>query len=359
MMLRDNVSAFLEKRFALVFLLVPLIVVGLLLDALGTSLLVNIYTYFCVNLMIVLALQMFMGNSGILAWTHVAWVGIGAYASGILSMAPMVKSLGVPNMYPQLVELQVPVLPAILLGGLAAAALAALIGWPLMRLSNAVGVITLFATLIVVHVVLTQWDNVTNGPRTFFGLQEFTTLPVALVGATLVLILAHWYRESSLGLRLRASRDDRFAAMAIGVSVVQVRYIAFVLSALIAGIAGGVWAHFITSFSPKAFYISETFLLLTMIVIGGQGSISGAFSGTAIVTVAREILRQVEAGMNNSGMFTFEVYGLTELVMAVLMVIVLIWRPNGIIGGQEVKWALFKRKARPDDPAGSGMAEAA
>lgn len=240
-----------------------------------------------------------------------------------------------------------------------AAVFAAVIGWPLMRLSNAVGVITLFATLIVVHVVMTQWDNVTNGPRTFFGLQEFTQLPVALVGAILVLLLAHWYRESSLGLRLRASRDDRYAAMAIGVSVVQVRYVAFVLSALIAGISGGVWAHFITSFSPKAFYITETFLLLTMIVIGGQGSISGAFTGTAIVTVAREVLRQVESGMNNSGMFTFEVYGLTELVMAVLMVVVLIWRPNGIIGGQEITWPLVKRRSRPDDGGGTESAEAA
>jgi branched-chain amino acid transport system permease protein len=359
MRLSEKISTLLVRRSTLVVLLVPLAVGAFVLQAVGTPLLLNIYTYFCVNLMIVLALQMFMGNSGILAWTHVAWVGIGAYASGILSMAPMVKSLGVPNMYPALVALQVPVLPAILLGGVVAAVFAAVIGWPLMRLSNAVGVITLFATLIVVHVVMTQWDNVTNGPRTFFGLQEFTQLPVALVGAILVLLLAHWYRESSLGLRLRASRDDRYAAMAIGVSVVQVRYVAFVLSALIAGISGGVWAHFITSFSPKAFYITETFLLLTMIVIGGQGSISGAFTGTAIVTVAREVLRQVESGMNNSGMFTFEVYGLTELVMAVLMVVVLIWRPNGIIGGQEITWPLVKRRSRPDDGGGTESAEAA
>ncbi|MDP2299426.1 MAG: branched-chain amino acid ABC transporter permease, partial [Actinomycetota bacterium] len=353
------ISALLKRRSTLFLLLVPLIAVGFALQAFGTPLILNIYTYFCVNLMIVLALQMFMGNSGILAWTHVAWVGIGAYASGILSMAPMVKSLGVPNMYPQLVALQLPVVPAILLGGVVAAIVAGTIGWPLMRLSNAVGVITLFATLIVVHVVMTQWDNVTNGPRTFFGLQDFTRLPQALVGAILVLLLAHWYRESSLGLRLRASRDDRFAAMAIGVSVVQVRYVAFVLSALIAGMSGGVWAHFITSFSPKAFYITETFLLLTMLVIGGQGSISGAFTGTAIVTVAREVLRQVESGMNNSGMFSFEVYGLTELVMAVLMVIVLIWRPNGIIGGQEITWPLLKRKNRPDDGPGTDVVEPA
>lgn len=340
-----TVSEFLKRRSTTWILLVPMLGIGVLLHFFGTSLQVNIYTYFCVNLMIVLGLQIFMGNSGILAWTHVGWMGIGAYVSGILSMAPMVKSLGVPNMYPFLVQLQVPhPLIAIAIGGVVAAMVAAVIGWPLMRLSDAAGVITLFATLIVIHVILTQWDNVTNGPRTFFGLEEFTTLPVALVGATLVLLVARWYRESSLGLRLRASRDDRYAAAAIGVSVVQVRYVSFVLSALIAGLAGGTWAHFITSFQPKAFYIVETFMLLSMIVIGGQGSISGAFAGTALVTAAREGLRQVEAGINNAGVFTFEVYGLTELVMAVLMVIVLIWRPNGVIGGQEITWPIIKRR---------------
>ena len=356
---KTDLAALLGKRSTLAILLVPLLLVGVLVHFLGTPLVINIYTYFCVNLMIVLGLQVFMGNSGILAWTHVGWVGIGAYASGILSMAPMVKSLGVPNMYPALVDIQVPVLLAIALGGVIAALIAAVIGWPLMRLSDAVGVITLFATLIVIHVVMTQWDNVTNGPRTFFGLQPFTTLGVAAAGAVIMLLVAHWYRESSLGLRLRASRDDRYAAMSIGISVVRVRYVAFVLSALIAGLSGGVWAHFITSFSPKAFYIGETFLLLTMIVIGGQGSISGAFTGTAIVTLAREGLRQVESWMNNSGTFTFEVYGLTELVMAILMVIVLIWRPNGIIGGQELRWPLFKKKAVPADGADADAARAA
>ena len=266
-----SVSELMKRQSTLAILLVPLVGVGLLVNVFGTSLQVNIYTYFCVNLMIVLGLQIFMGNSGILAWTHVGWMGIGAYVSGILSMAPMVKSLGVPNMYPVLVQLQMPhPLIAIAIGGVVAALVAAVVAWPLMRLSDAAGVITLFATLIVMHVVMTQWDNVTNGPRTFFGLEEFTTLPVALIGAVLVLLVARWYRESSLGLRLRASRDDRYAAAAIGVSVVQVRYISFVLSALVAGLAGGVWAHFITSFQPKAFYITEAFVLLSMIVIGGQ-----------------------------------------------------------------------------------------
>jgi branched-chain amino acid transport system permease protein len=294
----------------------------------------------------VFGLQIFMGNSGILSWVHVGFVGIGAYVSGILSTAPLVKGMGVPNMYPALVELNLPVLPAILVGGLVAAAVALVIGYPLMRLSDFASVITLFATLIVFHVIMTQWDNVTNGPRTFFGLPEWTTLTMALVFALIAMALAYWFRESSLGLKLRATRDDRYAAQAIGIDMVWVRYLTFVFSALIAGVAGGVWAHFITSFSPKAFYIAEMFLLLSMLVIGGAGSISGAVVGTALVTVAREMLRQVESTVNNAQMLPFEVYGLTELVMALLMVLVLIWRPGGVVGGHELRWPLIKRAPR-------------
>ncbi|HEY5516690.1 MAG TPA: branched-chain amino acid ABC transporter permease, partial [Coriobacteriia bacterium] len=197
--------------------------------------------------------------------------------------------------------------------------------------------------LIVIHVVMNQWDNVTNGPRTFFGVQAYTTLWIALGAAVLAILAAHFFRESSLGLRLRASRDDRFAAAAVGVSVVKARYLSFVLSAFVGGVGGGVWAHFITSFSPKSFYIAEAFLLLTMLVIGGQGSISGAVLGTTLVTLLREGLRQVETSLGNSGLVG-DVFGLTEVALAILLIVILISRPEGIIGGQELRWPLWKRR---------------
>ncbi len=340
----NRVPAWMERGSTLLLMIVPLVLAGVAINAIGSPLVINIYTFLCVNLVLVLGLQMFMGNSGILAWTYVGFVGIGAFAASILSTDPSLKSMGVPNMYPFLVRLQLPVIPALIVGGLVAAAVAAVIAWPLMRLSNAVGVIVLFATLIVIHVVMNQWDNVTNGPRTFFGVQQYTTLWVALAAAVLAILGAHFFRESALGLRLRASRDDRFAAAAIGVSVVKTRYLSFVLSAFVGGVGGGVWAHFITSFSPKSFYISEAFLLLTMLVIGGQGSISGAVLGTTMVTLLREGLRQVETSLGSSGLVG-DVFGLTEVALAILLVAILIWRPDGIVGGQEWKWPLWKRRA--------------
>jgi branched-chain amino acid transport system permease protein len=354
----NRLAAWSTKHSTLPLLLVPLVIVGVLVNFFASQLVADIFTFFCVSLMMVFSVQIFMGNSGILSWTHVGFVGIGAYASGILSTSPSVKDMGVPNMFPALVQLQIPVLPAILVGGLVAAAVAFVIGYPLMRLSDFAGVITLFATLIVIHVVLTQWDNVTNGPRTLFGVPNWTTLTAAMIGAIAVVGLAYWFRESALGLKLRATRDDRYAAAAIGINMVFVRYLTFVLSAGVAGVAGGFWAHYITSFSPKAFYMSEMFLLLSMLVIGGAGSISGAFTGTVVVTIAREMLRQVEANINNAHVLPFDVFGLTEIVMAVLMVLVLIWRPGGIVGGQELRWPDFRRTGKKDRQAGESAASA-
>jgi len=344
-------KAWLREHPTMPMLAVPIIVVGVIIAAVGTPLLVNVYTYFCVSLCLVVGLQIFMGNSGILSWTHVGFVGVGAYVTGILATEPMVKQLGVPEMYPALVQLNLPVLPSILIGGIVAALIAAIIGYPLMRLSDMAGVITLFATLVVFHVVMTQWDNVTNGPRTFFGLPQYTTLTVALIAALIAIAIGLWFRESSLGLRLRATRDDRFAAQAIGIDMVRVRYITFILSALMAGLGGGVWACFITSFSPKAFYMTEMFALLSMLVIGGAGGVSGAVVGTALVTVARELIRQLEVTINNNSSIPFDVFGMTEMVMAVVMVIVLVWRPGGVAGGHELKWPRRRRAIAASDAA--------
>lgn len=332
---------------------VPIAIGAVLANQFASTLVVDLYTFFCVTLMLVLGLQMFMGNSGILNWSYVGYMGVGAFASSILSVAPSVKALGVPNMYPFLVELQTSIPVALLIGGVVAAILAAIIAWPLMRLSDAVGVITLFATLIVFHVVMTQWDNVTNGPRTFFGVPSFTTIWIAAGAAIVTLLAVYYFRQSSLGLRLRASRDDRYAAMAIGVNIVAVRYFTYVLSAFVAGLGGGLWAHYITSFSPTtSFYVTEVFVLLTMLVIGGEGSVSGAVVGTAIITVLREVLRQVESLINNSGSFSLDVYGLTQVSLAILMIVILIWRPTGIIGGQELTWPLFKKKRSAESAVG-------
>lgn len=320
------------------------LLVALLTVILGIPLLTRIVTVMFVSIILVLGLQLYMGNSGILNFAHMGFMGIGAYTSVLLSMTPEAKQLSNANLYPFLISLHLPFVPSLLIGALIAALIAAVVGFPLMRLSDAAAVITTFALLVINNVVLVHWDRVTNGPRTLFGVDYYTTLPVSLIFCVITIFAVYFFKESRIGLRLRATRDDAYAASSIGINMVMMRWVAFVASAFIAGFGGGLWAHFITSFSPYSFYLTETFVILAMLVIGGPYSVSGAVVGTLVVTAAREILRAIENYVNILGIFPGGFFGFTEVVMAIVLILILIRRPSGILGSQELRWPLRLRK---------------
>ena len=350
-----NAARFLNRLSSystLIILAVPLLVVTALTDLLANYLVLRILTAFFVSLIVVLGMQLFMGNSGILAWAHVGFMGIGAYVSALCSMTPTMKKIAIPQVYPFLLQLHMPFWAAILMGALLAAVIAALVSYPLMRLSDAAGAISSFALLIIINSVLVHWDRVTNGPRTLFGIDERTTIWIAAACAILVMILAYIFKESSLGLRLRASRADAYAASAVGINIPLVRYFSFIISAAIAGFGGGLYAHYITSFTPNAFYLVETFNVLAMLVVGGTLGISGAVVGAAVVTIAREGVRALENSLNLNHVFPFDVIGLTEVFLATILIISLILRPEGIMGGREFRWHPKKagKEAGPETP---------
>jgi branched-chain amino acid transport system permease protein len=115
---------------------------------------------------------------------------------------------------------------------------------------------------------------------------------------------------------------------------------------LFAGFAGGLWAHFITSFQPSAFYLKETFAILGMLVIGGAATVSGAVLGTFMVTFAFEALRAAENSLNSSSVFPWQMVGLTEITLAVAMIVILILRPSGLIGAEEFGAIITKKWRR-------------
>jgi branched-chain amino acid transport system permease protein len=230
-----------------------------------------------------------------------------------------------------------------------AVAVAAIVSYPLMRLSDAAAVITSFGLLVVLYTVMTHWSEVTNGPRTLFGLPAATSLPLTAGVAVGALIVALAFKESRTGRLLRASRDDEIAAASLGAHIPALRWRAFILAALIAGVGGGLWGHFITSFSPKAFYLKETFVILGMLVIGGPNTVTGAVVGTFIVTIAFEGLRTVEARLNEAAIFSDQVVGLTEIVLALAMIAVLILRPGGLFPTREIGTLIRQWRSKEKD----------
>lgn len=317
---------------------------------LGIRLYDRVATNLCISLVLVLGLQLFMGNSGILSFAHMGFMGVGAYASALFTIPAQMKGMALPDLYPFLKGAQLSPYIAIVIGGLVAAFVAALVSFPLMRLSDAAAVITSFALLVVLYTVMTHWSAVTNGPRTLFGLPRATDLWLAASISVLAIAGALSFKESRTGRLLRASRDDERAAAAMGANIPVLRWKAFILAALFAGIGGALWGHFITSFSPKAFYLKETFLILSMLVIGGANTVTGAVIGTFIVTLAYESLRGLEGVLNEAKVMADQVVGLTEIVLALAMIGVLVLKPGGLFPTREIGAILIRRTRRQEAP---------
>ena len=329
------------KNQSLLLLALAVFLIALLSSLFTDTLTQRIVTVFFINLMMVLAFQMFMGNSGVASFAHVGFMGIGAYTSIIFTLPSAMKRVTLPKLYPALEPLSSSFLGALLIGGLVAALFAAIIGFPLMRLSGGAAVISTFALLVIIHVLLNHWTALTNGPRTVFSVPRYTSLWATAVWALLALALGYAFKYSNVGLKLRASREDEKAAGSIGIDIIRMRWFAFTLSAFIAGIAGGLYAHFITSFGAGAFYLSSTFTLLAMLIVGGSSSVSGAFLGTVAITVLSEGVRAIENAINISQVLPSSIAGTTEVIVSITMILVLILRPAGLMGHRELE--IFKK----------------
>lgn len=346
------------RRYSPLFVLMA----GLLVIAAGTDLLAGrvferVVTVMFINVILVVALQIFTGNSGLMSFAHVAFMAIGAYGSIWFSLSPREKRLTLPDM-PEtwlLYQAHLPFILAVIAAGLIAAAVGAVLGLPFVRLRDASLTIASFAWLIIVHSIALHWEALTRGSRTVFGIPQYTHLWMATAWMLVIVVVAFLFREMPLGLKLRAARDDESAAWSIGISSAWVRWVAWVFSVFIAAVAGGLWAHFITTFSPNSFYLRQTFLIVAMLIIGGSGSVSGAVLGAVSVSLTSEALRSVENWLNLQRatqtalgqVIPFQLVGFTEIVIALAMIAVLILRPSGLTRGREFSWPFGPKLDRP------------
>ena len=124
------------------------------------------------------------------------------------------------------------------------------------------------------------------------------------------------------------------------------RLLAFCISAFLTGAAGSLWAHFITSFSPKSFFFTQAFSIITMLVIGGLGSVSGSVIGVLVITVLSELLRNAERGFDLGFLRLPPLYGASQILMAVLFILVIVFRPAGLLGGRELDVRGILRRLR-------------
>jgi len=298
-----------------------------------------------VSVAIVVAIFVFVGNSGVLSFGQISFVAVGAFTAGVMSI-PLESKAGVlPELFPLLRDNAVGNVPSLLLAAAVGAAFALVVGLPLMRLSGLAAGIATFAVLEITHNVLREWTKIGPGATTLSLVPETTGALQATIGALVVITAAWAYGLSRPGRLLRASREDGVAAQGVGVNVHRQRLWAFALSGGLAGFAGGLLVHLLGSVTTEQVYLELTFVTLAMLVIGGVTSLWGAVLGALLVSGLDSFLSEAEDGVKVG--LTLDLPDGTRLViLGLLMALVLIVRPLGLTGGREFGASRLARMVR-------------
>ena len=272
----------------------------------------------------VVAVYVFVGNSGVLSFGQISFVAVGGFASGVMTIPVESKSGVLPDLFPILRDHTLGNVPSLVLAALVGGVLALVLGLPLMRLSGLAAGIATFAVLEITHNVLREWTKIGPGATTLSLIPESSGPTQPVIGALVVMAIAYGYQRSRLGRMLRASREDAGAAEAVGVNVHRQRLWAFTLSGALAGFAGGLYVHMLGSITADQVYLELTFVTLAMLVIGAL-AVSGLDS----------FLSEAEQGVGIGGVTVDLPQGARLVVLGGLMAIVLVLRPSGLTGGRE------------------------
>lgn len=333
-----------------VLLTLPLVVLALGWGALRGAGGQRLATVALINVVLVVSIQIFVGNSGVVSFGHVGFAAIGAYGMAILASPTMVKSARIPDAPLGLAEIQLSVPLAALISLAVVAVVGLIVGLVVMRLSGVSASIVTLAFLIVVYNVLNNWTALTGGAEAFYGIPQMTSPWVVMVVMALVIVIAGAFKTSATGLQLQASREDELAATAMGVNVPRLRLGSFMISAVGAGAAGILLALLLGAVNPNDFYLNLTFITVAMLVLGGKKSVTGAVLGVVIITVGDEIFRWIGDGPTVGSLELPLLPGVNGLFLGLVIVLVMIWRPSGITGNWEIDDLLRRPKVPESAP---------
>jgi branched-chain amino acid transport system permease protein len=259
-----------------------------------------------------LGLNLVTGFAGQLSLGHAAFYGIGAYATAILGLR-----LGIP--FPL----------TLVASGVIACLFGVLLGIPTFRVGGDYLCIVTIGFAEIIRLVFLNWMSLTRGPMGLPGVppaqlfsfvfstnRSYYYLFLVLAGLTLFVI----YRivNSQIGRAFMAIREDPIAASAMGVNITYYKILAFAIGAFFAGIAGSCFAHYLMFVGPNSFNVDESLIILQTVILGGLGSIPGCLLGTVIMIVIPELFRAI--------------YLYRMLWSGVLLIVLMLWRPQGILG---------------------------
>lgn len=278
----------------------------------------QIIIYLGINIILAVSLNLVLGFTGQLALGHAGFMSIGAYISAILTI-----KLGLP-------------FPIVLLiGGLVAAFFGFLIGKPILRLKGDYLAITTLGFGEIIRVIIVNLDFL-GGPRGLDAIPKKTNFSIVYIIVILTVLVFYRLINSSQGRAMISIREDEIAAEAMGINTALYKLKSFVIASFFAGIAGGLYAHFLMFIDPKSFDFLKSIEILTFVVLGGMGSLTGSIIAAGVLTWLPELLR------------SFSDYRM--IVYSLSLILLMLFRPQGLMGTSELSDVLknlgakFKKK---------------
>jgi branched-chain amino acid transport system permease protein len=310
------------------------------------SFLVHILVLCSIYIILAVGCNFILGYGGMIQMGHGAFFAIGAYAAAILST-----------------RTSIPWIPELLISMALALAVGLVLAWTMVPLDPDFFSLATFGFTIVVVTVLMNWTSVTSGAAGIPGIPgiELGTLHIRRGGGFLMLAgilaaasmwLVYLLVRSSFGRALRAMRDDDIGFEATGRSAARAKVYAYGLGAMLAGLGGNLYAHYISYIDPTSVGVDLSFLVLTMVVVGGVGTFAGPIVGTVLLVVFPETLRFVGLPASVGGLIRQALYGF-------LLVVILFFRPAGLMGGlnwgKRPRWLRFLGRRPPAGRVGPGQ----
>ncbi len=328
-----------NKVLTIIFLALIMVIVGNLKPWFG-SYWVRVFNTCCIYSMVTMSMNLVNGCTGIFTMGSPGFMCIGAYTTAILTLTPEVKDAVyyLSPIAPWLRELNTSFPVALLLGGLFAAIAAFIIGFPVLRLSGDYLSIATMAFSEIARVIMLNAQSITNGPIGITKIKNHVTVWIAFMALVSVYVLLRLLMRSTYGRALKAVRDDPVAAEAIGIPLFRTKMTSFIISGFIAGIAGGLLASLVGTIDANQFVYSYVNQFLLMMILGGNGSMTGSILGSFVITTALEVFRFMDEPID-FGFWKYPGIGGMRMVLfsISLMLIVLFWE-HGIMGSNEFSW---------------------
>jgi len=295
--------------------------------------LLNVLVFVGINTMLAVALNLLLGYAGQISLGHAAFFGMGAYISGIITA-------------------RFPVDPflVVILAALCSGALAFVIGFPILKLKGHYLAMATLGFGIIMYIIFNETVELTGGPSGLSGIpnlhigslifdNDLNNYYLVWTFTLAVMLLSINLSQSRIGRALRAIHDSEVAARVMGVNARILKVQIFAVSAVISAVAGSLYAHIMTFIAPASFGFNFSVELLTMVVVGGLGSIYGSFLGAAILTMLPELLRVFQN-------FDIVIYGLMLILMTMFM-------PGGLVSGigAIAEFVAARIRKRKDDHA--------